>query len=146
MVEAQKKWRLIEKKSGTKLLLEDGVLFVFEKDSEYYKEFSATATPDVKFLNAKEVQKKFPALKLDNDQLVGIWDLKGGNVLADKALRVFRDESIKIGAKLLYQTKVSKIESTKDGLESITFVNSGETTKIMAKKVVVCCGSGQEQM
>lgn len=67
---------------------------MFEKDSEYYKEFSATATPDVKFLTADEVQNKFPALKLDDDKLVGIWDLKGGNVLADKALKVFRDQSI----------------------------------------------------
>lgn len=41
--------------------------------------------------------------------MVGIWDMKGGNVLADRALEVFRDESLKSGARLEYNSKVEKI-------------------------------------
>ena len=40
-----------------------------------------------------EMQKKFPSLKLDHKdfkELVGIWDQKGGNVLASQALKVFK--------------------------------------------------------
>ena len=41
--------------------------------------------------------------------MVGIWDMKGGNVLADRALKVFKDQSLKSGAKLEYNSKVFKI-------------------------------------
>ena len=44
-------------------------------------------------MKVDEMQKKFPSLKLDHKdfkELVGIWDQKGGNVLASQALKVFK--------------------------------------------------------
>lgn len=65
------------------------------------------------------MELKYPALKLDNNpNLVGIED-KGGNVLAQEALIVFRDESLKLGAKLLYGTKVLGMEPTENFEEHI---------------------------
>ena len=126
MIEAQEKWRTLEAKAGKKLLLDDGCLFVFEEDSKWYSDFTSTATPDAKYLSIKDMEQKYPALKLDhNPNLVGIED-KGGNVLAQEALIVFRDESKKLGANLLYDTKVIGMEPTENSIEHIIIQNQEE--------------------
>ena len=54
--------------------------------------------------------ERWPGLKLPEDiDIVGIYDKKGGHVLARKSLEVFKQLSEEKGAVLRYNTKVTDI-------------------------------------
>ena len=116
-----------------------GVLFMGTNGSKEFDEFRATETGDVEILKAKQIQARWPELKVGNrDNLVGIYDMKGGVVLAEKSLKVFKEQAIKAGASLHYNTKVVTMDK---GGSEIHTLKLADGSTIRAKHVVASCGS-----
>ena len=132
MWEAVKLWKEMEEESGEKLLVSLPFLWMGSMQCGFFKEMVDVFTK-IKLLNADEIKEKFPAIKNIPSDYKGLLTMDGGIVQAKKALKVGKDlAEMKYGARLLFNTKVSKFFKDK--------VETADGTTYTAKHVIMTCG------
>jgi len=132
MKDALKEWKELEEESGEELLVHTPVLTLGSIHAQFFKDV-LDQFPDKELMTPEEISKKFPALKNIPEDYKGFLHDECGIVRARKALLTTKAMAEKHGAKLIFNTKVTKISKNE--------VQTEDGTTYRGKNVVVSCGA-----
>lgn len=133
MKEAIGMWKELEKESGEKLMHQFPVLTMGSVNAKFFKDIVAQL-PDVKLMTSEEISEMYPALKNIPSHYKGFVNTDSGVLKARKALETWRSlAEEKYGAKLLFNTKVSKFSKNE--------VQTQDGSTYTAKDVVIAWGA-----
>ncbi|EPB72493.1 sarcosine oxidase, monomeric form [Ancylostoma ceylanicum] len=107
----------LEQKTGEKLWKQTGLLWVstvaeIDSISDILRSFDI----DHEKIEGKEVAGRFPQFTFNDSKWAALIDPKGGVLYADKWLRTFQDEFIKLGGKIAENEQVLSYRETSDQL------------------------------
>lgn len=128
--EAAEIFRELEKKTGMEMLRGGGLLYMKPVGHPHIQEFMKYGER----LSAAEINKRFPAFNIP-DYIEGVFTTDAGIVRVKNALRGCREESLKLGADLRFDTHVKHIDHEK----GLVTLEDGHQFK--AKQIVVTCGA-----
>ncbi|XP_074121665.1 peroxisomal sarcosine oxidase [Sminthopsis crassicaudata] len=112
MEECYQIWAQLEKESGTKLYRQAGLLMLGRKEDADLRVIQDNLSKhgvEHKRFNTEELKRYFPNIHLSRGE-VGIWELSGGVLFADKALRVLQDLIRQLGGVIHDGEKVVEIK------------------------------------
>ncbi|XP_072495920.1 peroxisomal sarcosine oxidase [Notamacropus eugenii] len=142
MEECYQIWAQVEKESGTKLYRQTGFLVLGRKENAEFcavQEALSKHSVEYKYLDSKELKTCFSNFRLPPDQ-VGIWELSGGVLYADKALKALQDLIRQLGGVIHDGEKVAEI---KPGYP-VTVTTTTRTYQ--AKSLVITAGPWTNQL
>lgn len=131
-------WRSLERVSGTTLLRETGGLMIGRSDSALVDGALRSAqlhnlTHAV--LTSSEVQRRFPALRPDDD-MIAVHEPRAGILFPEACIGAFLARARQHGAEVRGDAAVRRWESGADGLRVYT-----ENGEYRARRLIVCAGA-----
>ena len=131
--EALPLWRDLERESGEQLLHTTGSLDV-GGDLEGFHTALAGAGVDAQMLEADDMRRRFPTLRLPDD--IALFHAEGGVLHADRAAAAFARSAHAHGAEIAQETRVESLDRTERG---VLLETSGGT--VVARAAVVAAGA-----
>ena len=131
-------WRELERDSGEDLLTETGGLMIGTPDSELVSGSLASARQhglEHELLPADEVQRRYPALHLQADE-VALWEPRAGFLRPERCVATFVRAAHAAGAETRYSEPVRAWQAGAQGVEIQT-----DLGHYVADQVVVACGA-----
>lgn len=136
---SDEKWRQLEEVSGQKLLERSGVLNLADPnldDLRVRQAFIEGHCIDVEWLNADEIRKRWPQLRVP-DSFVGMYEAEAGYLYSEACIAAYKRLALAAGAKLLANTFVTGLVVEKDN--TVT-VHTGKGS-YCAERVVLSAGA-----
>lgn len=138
LIDAQKLWEDLEKDSNEELFIKTGALNVGYTSSIFIKNVLETAENyqlPVEVLNAKEINNRWPGLKVQDEQ-IGCFEKNSGILKSDDCIKAYKRLAQKHGAQLSFNTTVKKIEPGKNSTLLLT-----DKGHFQSKKIIITAGS-----
>ncbi|MGZ6519664.1 MAG: N-methyl-L-tryptophan oxidase, partial [Bacteroidia bacterium] len=133
VMEAYKLWNELEQASGKQLLLKTGGLILGSEDSMIIRGAKLSAETHgvhYDYLNSKEIQKQFPALKPTNET-VAVLEKEAGILFPEECIKMNLKLANDNGALLLFGEVVQSINIKNNLVEVVTDKNHFETKKLI---------------
>lgn len=131
-------WRLTEQKTNSKIYERTGILYMGRADSVVLSGVQNSATQyqvDVKTITKEEAGIQFPSFRIP-DNFISLLEPDAGFVTPEKAIRVYVDEAIKNGARIL--TQETAIDWREDSGKIRVFTSKGNYS---CEKLIITAGS-----
>ncbi|WP_272945295.1 N-methyl-L-tryptophan oxidase [Paenibacillus gorillae] len=131
-------WNELEDASGEKLLVQSGVINMASPgvySLEDKRDSSAAFKVEVEYLDADEIQKRWPGIQLP-EHYQGLYEPNAGYLFSERCVAAYRKQALAAGAELLVNTIIRHIEA--DG-EGVAVHTPGGI--IRAGKVIVSAGA-----
>ena len=130
---AYQEWAEIEAASSKSLLLKTGGLMLGSPDSEVISGALLSAKTHgipYEYLNSKDLKKRYPAFKVNNDT-VGILEKDAGILFPEECITAYLEQAFSNGAKVRVNEAVTGIKQLNDAIEITTSLGVYFTEKLI---------------
>lgn len=142
---AQQLWHELEQQARTTVFTRTGVTNIGLASDPFLQKVQQSATQyglHLETLSGVEASKRWPAWRLSNEQWV-CFEPDAGVLFCERAIRSYRELATALGATLLPDTQVTRIEvHGQDDVSVLT--DKGE--RFMGRNVIVCAGKRTRQL
>lgn len=140
---AKELWLEAEKRTSVKLLHEVGVLNIGIENSTFMNNIKLSAKNhqlDVENLSTTEIENRWNNLTLPFKE-IGCYEKSAGYLQVEECIKAYKESAEKAGAHFAFNTKVTDIISTSDGITILT--NKGQYT---ANKIIITVGAWAKKL
>jgi sarcosine oxidase len=142
---AQQLWHELEQQTHTAIFARTGVTNIGVASDLFLQRVQQSATQyglHVETLSGVEAGKRWPAWRLSAEQLV-CFEPGAGVLFCERAIRGYRELATALGATLLPDTQITRIEVHDQGSVSV-LTDKGE--QFTARDIIVCAGKRTRQL
>ncbi|WP_261807920.1 N-methyl-L-tryptophan oxidase [Paenibacillus sp. N3.4] len=117
---ADELWQELEAASGQQLLTRSGVLNMSASDSGNKWKSTEAFGLQVERLDADEIHRRWPGVRAP-ESYVGLYEKNAGFLHSEACVRGYRQQALALGARLLVNTAISRIQVEPHGVTVQTF-------------------------
>ncbi|NEW05091.1 N-methyl-L-tryptophan oxidase [Paenibacillus sp. SYP-B3998] len=135
---ADQLWTELEEQSDQPLLVRSGVLNMGANESGNLEQKWQTTEEfglQVERLDADEIRKRWQGIQLP-ESYVGLYEREAGFLYSEACIRAYRKQALALGARLLVNTHVTRIQIEKSGVTVHTLERSYH-----ADQLILCAGA-----
>ncbi|MED1439447.1 N-methyl-L-tryptophan oxidase [Aeribacillus composti] len=136
--EAYRLWMELQEQTGKTLFYQTGTLVVGERDSSFVNETIQSSIHHnlpIEMFTASMVMNKWQGIQIPED-FTACFDPQAGFLLCEVCIQTYKEEALKLGAKLLENNPVLKLSIQSDMSEVIT-----EKGRFQAANLVITAGA-----
>jgi N-methyl-L-tryptophan oxidase len=135
---ADRLWKELEAESGQRLLVRSGVLNMGPADSGNLEQKWQTTEEfglNVERLDPGEIRRRWRGIQIP-ESYVGLYEQEAGFLYSESCIRAYRQQALSLGARLLVNTQVTRINVWKNGITVHTLDGSYH-----ADQLILCAGA-----
>lgn len=134
---AYQNWKHLENISGMQVYVKTGLLYFAKSDHWLMKgvhESAAQYNIKLDTLGARDMKAKYPQINVSDDY-EKLFEPEAGFLTPERAILLYTDQALKLGAVIKPKTKVLQWRKTSEGIEVTTIAGT-----FYAKKIVITAG------